>query len=710
MRKRDLGILILSIFSVFISFQHEGSFSFKEGFYYPLDESSNPVEHESERLPPPVVVDLNGDGHSEIVLATHDAKLQVFDAGLRHLDGSFKDAHLLADTSMLPAQVRVATGRQPVALAAGFLDAPLTKNGKKVRRKAVIVVVTAGWSILCYDHNLKLLWENNVQEDFPHGSTHKEVAILIGNQTMRHGDRGFVIVGGSMEVHPERFIDPFEEEDEFEYEGQRHRRQAEGEEKLEDVSDGKAGMKERHFSYYAYNGGNGDARWKHESQDFHRDGSALGSKLLPQHNYKLDANALSSRHFGEVECKEYRESVLGAMPHRWERREDTQFELAHFRKHRRRPHKSQPGHVSDTSTPPAGISAKLAAGKDSRNVVANAVNKVVNLAGSGKRKRIVDPTHGNATGHWWAPNAVVVHLKEGIEAIHLYSGRTICKLLLRAGGLHADINGDGVLDHVQASGAHGGEQMVATGLSEPLKACWAIATSGVPVREQLFNGSICRSRGNNLMQQEFGSRGFGLDDLDNTPLEVATPIILPLKDKHRHRKGSHGAAIFLNSHGDVTAYEAEGGLHSHHGRLRWQVATEARWENPGMPNGIATELAIPTLKAMALRKGGPPEVILVAGETSAVVLSPNGHKEASFSFASNPTVPLLIADFNDDGLNDIMLLSTYGIYGYVQVRQPGAVLFSALLGFLVVCLSVLFVTQNFGNPKGKTRGDRRSTD
>jgi hypothetical protein len=59
------------------------------------------------------------------------------------------------------------------------------------------------------------------------------------------------------------------------------------------------------------------------------------------------------------------------------------------------------------------------------------------------------PTITNYTKLWWVPNVVVAHQKEGIEAIHLPTGRTLCKLSLLEGGLHADINGDGVLDHVQ---------------------------------------------------------------------------------------------------------------------------------------------------------------------------------------------------------------------------------------------------------------------
>jgi len=47
------------------------------------------------------------------------------------------------------------------------------------------------------------------------------------------------------------------------------------------------------------------------------------------------------------------------------------------------------------------------------------------------------------------PNVILAHLEEGIEAVHLYSGRTICKLHLAPRGMHTDLNADGVLDHVQ---------------------------------------------------------------------------------------------------------------------------------------------------------------------------------------------------------------------------------------------------------------------
>lgn len=38
------------------------------------------------------------------------------------------------------------------------------------------------------------------------------------------------------------------------------------------------------------------------------------------------------------------------------------------------------------------------------------------------------PTITNYTQLWWVPNVVVAHQKEGIEAVHLASGRTLCKV------------------------------------------------------------------------------------------------------------------------------------------------------------------------------------------------------------------------------------------------------------------------------------------
>lgn len=95
------------------------------------------------------------------------------------------------------------------------------------------------------------------------------------------------------------------------------------------------------------------------------------------------------------------------------------------------------------------------------------------------------------------------------------------------------------------------EQTVVSGSMEVLKPCWAVATSGVPVREQLFNVSICHYNHLNLFHHGDFSRSFGRT-FDTTGLEVATPILVQTDDGHRHRRGSHGDIIFLTSRGEVS--------------------------------------------------------------------------------------------------------------------------------------------------------------
>jgi hypothetical protein len=103
----------------------------------------------------------------------------------------------MAEISLLPANVRVASGRRPVAMAVGTVDR--SYQAAHVH-KQVLVVVTSGWVVMCFDHNLKKLWEANLQDDFPHAARHREVAISVTNYTLKHGDAGLVIVGGRMEM------------------------------------------------------------------------------------------------------------------------------------------------------------------------------------------------------------------------------------------------------------------------------------------------------------------------------------------------------------------------------------------------------------------------------------------------------------------------------------------------------------------------------
>ena len=137
-----------------------------------------------------------------------------------------------------------------------------------------------------------------------------------------------------------------------------------------------------------------------------------------------------------------------------DRREDTLLKLTHFRRHKRKTLKKMPGksitlpfHKPEENHPP---------GKDSTKKIPNLIGKVTERAKSSKFKKVrfvkntgfeflsqipslnlflfllqpmpYVPTITNYTQLWWLPNVVMAHLKEGIEAVHLATGRTICKV------------------------------------------------------------------------------------------------------------------------------------------------------------------------------------------------------------------------------------------------------------------------------------------
>lgn len=76
------------------------------------------------------------------------------------MDEGFAEARVLTEFSLLPEKIRIATGRRAVAMATGVIE---KSYNKREVRKQVLVVVTSGWSVMCFNHNLNKLWEVNLQ-------------------------------------------------------------------------------------------------------------------------------------------------------------------------------------------------------------------------------------------------------------------------------------------------------------------------------------------------------------------------------------------------------------------------------------------------------------------------------------------------------------------------------------------------------------------
>ena len=429
--KRDLGVILLALLGVYFSLQNEGVVSFHRAWHVPGDAlgeddfDADPISHRAKdaHAPRPVFFDLNGDGRNEVIVASSsepEIRIASPPAGKREAPGVSSDrdsrlegsgrsvrdddddeyawrdgwipARTVASASLMPSNVRVAAGRRAVALAAGHIDPPVTKDASvKKTNKGVVVVVTAAWHVLCFDHNLKLMWENSLQAEFPRHARVAEVAVLVSNATMFEGDRGSVVVGGRVELGDLDSDDEDPLDEELAHEdmmlGHRGGRRvapddlADANEVLHGRGKGKGvGVdRSRHFNYYAFDGATGSTRWKHESEDFHRDLDGLADRLTPQHNYRLTAQASNGHHYGEVACRDFRESVVvNALPHAWREREDTALRLAHFRHHRT----AKGARVSKVGSGrrPAVGAAGGAEGAEHTNPVARALAGAINAA------------------------------------------------------------------------------------------------------------------------------------------------------------------------------------------------------------------------------------------------------------------------------------------------------------------------------------------
>ena len=64
----------------------------------------------------------------------------------------------------------------------------------------VVVVVTAGGTVLCFDHNLRLLWSRMLWPDgVPRGAYLSEATVHVSPRAIADHDRGSVIVGLTLE-------------------------------------------------------------------------------------------------------------------------------------------------------------------------------------------------------------------------------------------------------------------------------------------------------------------------------------------------------------------------------------------------------------------------------------------------------------------------------------------------------------------------------
>ena len=360
LRRRDIVALVAAAVAFIFATQSSPDASLQLDWYLTLPMAG-------KQSVAPLVSDLDGDGRGEVIILTPSpaTMLRVY---------ALPEKSEVWDPEALPVPLdkplwevdvlsglRVAAGRRPVALAAGYLD-PYDATSTESRTQYV-VVVREDWSVLLLDHELTTVWETPVGGHLEgilggHRAEYelRDVAVLLTSHSS-DGDRdtgGTVVVSGRLRRKGL---------------GERQDANTPPRPPLSDEAEAYL----EHFSFYALEGNNGAVAWAHEgggspsaadavatalglggasaashaaSHQYRVDPAAVSRELGPRASAALAGSAAlsgggqgagdgdSSGGSGSGAPREdwtaFRSSVLASMPHGWEAPDDTSLKLAHF--------------------------------------------------------------------------------------------------------------------------------------------------------------------------------------------------------------------------------------------------------------------------------------------------------------------------------------------------------------------------------------------
>eukprot|EP00759_Apiculatamorpha_spiralis_P019168 PhF_6_TR25322/c0_g1_i1/m.34983 len=635
MRNRDLSIVGIAIVAIAYAFYQEHSVTFRQSFQVVFSESEQGSDH---TFPRPVVGDLNNDGTNEVVLLSASDMVSIVPTSLlrRSYDNNFLDV----------------TPKYLAPLTSPCIGLNIGKT--KVNGTVVVAVITNDYVVTLMNNDLTERWSVRIPDIDTETFVPTHASVIVLPQAIYDGDEGVVIVG------------------------------------VDTVPDNHT-LGGTHFSYYAFHTRDGALRWQHDATSF-RDAANVEQRRYPHQSFKLTTKDLEE-HTTEVDWRTFRESILASLPHRHDHPWDTEFEPRFFFKQKNKKKRAavrggeeiKPKYhtkARGTTNEYGDLGARLAA--------ASSVTKT---------PKKVAPHN---------PNVLVVHTAKGLEVLHLYTGRTICQVgPLRPHVTYDDFNLDSVID---AAAPHiSRDQEYNFGSVKEVTECLGVVSTNVPyTNEVIYRAPICRTgigihlemmmaflRGNEDDDSEDGLSlpGWGTTDHFDPSTTTTAPTSV-------HRKVRNGLGIERISH-DVVFHLNTGYLTSMDVRtrsIRWRTHTPAWFHGKEQKEETETvsdqhrtqpypHTTVYNPVAATYGKGfADPYVLAVGVESLVLVHVGSGNIEDTLYLAEPPVAPVVVADFNTDGVMDLVVLTKKGVFGYLGVQRQG---YNALPYLLLAVLTVV---------------------
>ena len=317
-----------------------------------------------------------------------------------------------------------------------------------------------------------------------------------------------------------------------------------------------------------------------------------------------------------------------------------------------------------------------------------------------------------ASEHTDHPNVLVAHTRYGVEVFALRGGDFISSLALPEGRVSADVDGDGIVDTVlvlqndDEVALHG--SMYAH-VGKSVQHCTLMVVSGLPPTAQLFNGSLCSNR-RSLVDPTPDVNG--ASDSKPPPISATSPILLRKMDYSLLTETKDKDVCVAINTGVVSCFS--GGS----GELLWQSTKNPEWRIGFSYSSLDQYVADPVETDGVGNHDLPNSMLFVTGDVEATLIArDSGMSLTSIELPYPPSTRPVFGDFNNDGVNDVIIVSADSLFGYrMKVSASSRGMFITLIVLLVLA-SIIFVanirTEEIIDPKHGKRSVlsvARSTD
>ena len=653
-----IGVCLLA---ALLAWFQEGTLTIERGFTIPVSDTDIRLHV----VPRPIVADVNGDGRPELIYLPSRDMLAIAPTHLIH--HSFDESFVT-----LSPRFTAALGTGCIGLTAGSLS----NHPDPTYR---IAALSDDYRLSLFDASLNEIW-NVLLVPFSKSSLRVvplHAALLILPYRIYDGDEGMVLVAVN--------------------------------------TGGKNGSEV--MTHFALNGATGDVRWKHSTSAHEL--AKNDSPLIKLNKLRLTEEDLEE-YAAQMDWTQFRESVVGAMPHHYGHVWDQKIHAHHFFRAKTRKRKLD---MSGSDEEPIAKYHGRQVRKSGDDYGSFGEKLSMGMKSFGpKRKHTTEAI----------PNVIVSHNRMGLEVIHLFTGRPVARVmpLLPFKFTYHDMEDD---FHLESITTNIGTSQIVHGNHrvEMVEHCHGVIATGAPgPTTAVFNASICDSEGwfpsiTLLSRYLRGDDAAEEPSVDALSLLGSRPVhgpdtkaVQPLVVQRLVPKGTGifktaRDAVFMIDSGIVTS------LSPTQQRVLWRTDTPSTFDprrivdNAGNAGSSIDEeesrvRSYPHLASYTLHKSHKNDlvrtarrmhhfhepVVLAIGDTTITAINTHsGVIQATAILPAPAVAPVMIADFNGDGTNDLLVMTLTSYDGYLVYNRSGG---SAIVGLMMLTLGLiacLYVTQ-----------------